>query len=97
VRPGDLVSRLGGDEFAVICESLASVSDAEKIAGRIVEAVCRGIPVASGVATVTVSVGVAVARPAEGAASLLDRADAAMYLMKREGKAGYRLADASSP
>jgi len=86
------VARLGGDEFAVICENLASAVDAEKIAGRVVEAICRAIPVASGVAAVTVSVGVAVSLPGEGAASLLERADTAMYRMKREGKAGYRLA-----
>jgi diguanylate cyclase (GGDEF)-like protein/PAS domain S-box-containing protein len=92
VRPGDLVARLGGDEFAVICENLASAVDAEKIAGRAVNAVGRAIPVASGVAVVTVSVGVAVSLPGEGAASLLERADTAMYMMKREGKAGYRLA-----
>lgn len=94
VRPGDLVARLGGDGFAVICESLLSAGDAETIAGRVVEAVCRGIPVASGVASVTVSIGVAVGRPGEGAASLLERAEAAMDRMKQEGKAGYRLADA---
>ncbi len=94
VRPGDLVARIGGDGFAVICESLLSVGDAETIAGRVVEAVCRGIPVASGVASVTVSIGVAVGRPGEGAASLLERAEAAMDRMKQEGKAGYRLADA---
>ncbi len=92
VRPGDLVARLGGDEFAVICENLGSVLDAEKIAGRVVESVRLAIPVASGVASVTVSVGVAVGLPGEGAASLLERADSAMYRMKREGKAGYRLA-----
>jgi diguanylate cyclase (GGDEF)-like protein/PAS domain S-box-containing protein len=94
VRPGDLVARLGGDRFAVICESLLSVGDAEAIAGRVVEAVCRGIPVASGVASVTASIGVAVGRPGEGAASLLERAEAAMDRMKQEGKAGYRFADA---
>lgn len=97
VRPGDLVARLGGDGFAVICESLLSVGDAETIAGRVVEAVCRGIPVSSGVASVTVSIGVAVGRPGEGAASLLERADAAMDRMKLEGRAGYRLADAPAP
>jgi diguanylate cyclase (GGDEF)-like protein len=96
VRPGDLVARLGGDEFAVICENLGSVLDAEKIAGRVVESVLLAIPVASGVASVTVSVGVAVGLPGEGAASLLERADSAMYRMKREGKAGYRLAGSAT-
>ena len=90
------MARLGGDEFAVICEYLGSVLDAEKIAGRVVESARLAIPVASGVASVTVSVGVAVGLPGEGAASLLERADSAMYRMKREGKAGYRLAGSAT-
>lgn len=90
------MARLGGDEFAVICENLGSALDAEKIAGRVVESVRLAIPVASGVASVTVSVGVAVGLPGEGAASLLERADSAMYRMKREGKAGYRLAGSAT-
>jgi diguanylate cyclase (GGDEF)-like protein/PAS domain S-box-containing protein len=92
VRPGDVVARLGGDEFAVLCENLTNVADAEKIASRIVEVVVRGIPVASGVAAVSASVGVAVATSGEGAASVVERADQAMYEMKHSGKAGYRLA-----
>ncbi len=92
VRPGDVVARLGGDEFAVLCENLSAVSDAEKIAGRIVAAVAEPIPVASGIAVVTASVGVALADDGEGAASLVSRADHAMYEMKNQGKAGYRLA-----
>lgn len=92
VRPGDVVSRLGGDEFAVLCENLSAVPDAEKIASRIVAAVAEPIAVSNGIATVTASVGVALADDGEGAASLVSRADHAMYEMKNAGKAGYRLA-----
>lgn len=92
VRPGDVVARLGGDEFAVLCESLSEIADAEKIAGRIVASVAEPIPVTSGIAIVTASVGVALADDGEGASSLVSRADHAMYEMKNAGKAGYRLA-----
>jgi diguanylate cyclase (GGDEF)-like protein len=91
VRPGDVVSRLGGDEFAVLCENLAHGQDAQKIAERIVEALRRPIPVASGVAQISASVGVAVAVTGEGAASVLSRADQAMYDAKRAGKAGFAI------
>jgi diguanylate cyclase (GGDEF)-like protein/PAS domain S-box-containing protein len=92
IRPGDIVARLGGDEFVVLCENLATPDDAEKIAARIVQSVGRPIPVAAGVATVSASVGIAIGSPGESAASIVARADEAMYRTKQDGKAGYRFA-----
>jgi|1185.fasta_scaffold09772_1 diguanylate cyclase (GGDEF)-like protein/PAS domain S-box-containing protein len=94
IRPGDIVARLGGDEFVVLCENLASPDDAEKIATRVVQAVGQPIAVAAGVATVTASVGVAIGALGESAASVVARADEAMYRTKQDGKAGYRFANA---
>jgi len=92
IRPGDIVARLGGDEFVVLCENLATPDDAEKIAARIVTTAGRPIPVAAGVATVSASVGIAIGSPGESAASIVARADEAMYRTKQDGKAGYRFA-----
>ncbi|MEP6758797.1 MAG: diguanylate cyclase [Actinomycetota bacterium] len=94
VRPGDIVARMGGDEFVVLCENLATPDDAEKIATRVVQAVGKPIPVAAGVATVTASVGIALGSFGESAASIVARADEAMYRTKQDGKAGYRFATA---
>ncbi|HLB39129.1 MAG TPA: diguanylate cyclase [Actinomycetota bacterium] len=92
IRPGDIVARMGGDEFVVLCENLVSPDDAEKIATRIVRSVGKPIPVAAGVATVTASVGIAIGSLGESAASIVARADEAMYRTKQDGKAGYRFA-----
>jgi diguanylate cyclase (GGDEF)-like protein/PAS domain S-box-containing protein len=94
IRPGDIVARLGGDEFVVLCENLTSPDDAEKIATRVVQVVGQPIAVAAGVATVTASVGVAIGSLGESAASVVARADEAMYRTKQDGKAGYRFANA---
>ena len=94
IRPGDIVARLGGDEFVVLCENLATPDDAEKIATRVVQAIGKPIPVAAGVATVTASVGIAIGALGESAASVVARADEAMYRTKQDGKAGYKFANA---
>ncbi len=94
VRPGDIVARLGGDEFVVLCENLATPDDAEKIATRVVAVDRAAVPVAAGVATVSASVGIAIGAPGESAASIVGRADEAMYGVKQNGKAGYRFASA---
>jgi diguanylate cyclase (GGDEF)-like protein/PAS domain S-box-containing protein len=94
IRPGDIVSRLGGDEFVMLCENLVTPDDAEKIASRVVQAIAKPIPVAAGVATVTASVGIAIGGLGESAASVVARADEAMYRTKQNGKAGYRFANA---
>jgi len=57
--------------------------------------VAKPIPLDSGVATVTASVGIALGGSGETAASLVARADEAMYRMKQGGKAGFLFAGAA--
>ena len=82
VRNSDDVARMGGDEFIVVAR-VADACEAEAIARRCVGAVGAG----AGPFAVTISAGVAVARPdgAAGPGEILAAADRALYEAKRQG------------
>jgi diguanylate cyclase (GGDEF)-like protein/PAS domain S-box-containing protein len=97
-RPIDLIARLGGDEFALWLEG-ADEAIAIKRCQEIIEA-AKNLLQFSGRedAPLTMSLGVAVHVPdyLETLDDLLQRADAAMYSVKRDGKCDYRLARPAS-
>jgi diguanylate cyclase (GGDEF)-like protein len=84
-RDSDTVARLGGDEFVVLAES-ANLVAASNIADRVLAALRLPLTVGGDQLTVTSSVGVATAEADDTAATLMRRADAAMYRAKRSGK-----------
>jgi diguanylate cyclase (GGDEF)-like protein/PAS domain S-box-containing protein len=87
LRPGDTISRFGGDEFVVLCEDLASESDAVAITRRILDACRQPITIGGYDHTVTVSAGVVVVKGGTATPSAILRdADAAMYRAKATGK-----------
>jgi diguanylate cyclase (GGDEF)-like protein/PAS domain S-box-containing protein len=93
-RTGDLAARLGGDEFALFCAGMPAAI-AEKKGGALLEAAATLADfTADPELPLGLSVGIAVFDPgtAEDLRSLLDRADAAMYAVKRNGKGGLELA-----
>lgn len=92
---GDACARLGGEEFAVLLphtNSDAALRMAEDLRRTLERA---AVPGAGGaIVRYTVSVGAASLDPGETLASLLQRADAALYAAKRGGR--NRVADARS-
>ncbi|PPA77024.1 GGDEF domain-containing protein [Achromobacter spanius] len=88
-RPRDLAARYGGEEFVLLLPDTDrgdATAIAESIRGAIAE---FGIPHEDNVGgIVTVSIGVATARPtdAEPASTLLEAADAAVYRAKKAGR-----------
>lgn len=86
VRDLDTVGRLGGDEFAVLCPDLDDVEVAEDIAGRLIESVSRPISVGGRTVSVGASVGIAFGAHVDERASLIRRADEALYRAKARGK-----------
>jgi diguanylate cyclase (GGDEF)-like protein/PAS domain S-box-containing protein len=89
VRSRDTVGRLGGDEFLVILEEAGSEQQIARAAARITAALSEPILVVDGAkVTVLPSIGVCIAEhPAEEtipAERMLNAADQAMYVAKRE-------------
>lgn len=91
VRPSDVLARLGGDEFTILCEDMAGPEQASSIATRLLEAFVRPFRIAPGDVSVTASIGVAVSRGSDTAATLLQSADSAMYRAKAMGKSRFEL------
>jgi diguanylate cyclase (GGDEF)-like protein len=88
-RPGDL-ARLGGDEFVALLPGLRTMSDAARVAERLIKSVREPVQLAGTAIVVTPSVGIAI-YPKDGANSetLLRNADAAMYFAKRRRPGTY--------
>jgi diguanylate cyclase (GGDEF)-like protein len=89
VRPADVLARTGGEELLVL-GLVSDPGEARHLAERLRQAVAS---CSAGLARqVTVSIGVALARPSDGDDPtdalwrLVDRADAAMYEAKQDGR-----------
>ena len=91
-RARDLVGRIGGEEFGVILPA-ANRTEAMDACARM-RAAIEAKPIAIGreAIPVTVSIGVAQLRVQEDTASLMARADEALYLAKNGGRNLVRLA-----
>jgi len=89
VRPSDILARTGGEELVVL-GLVSDPDEAAHLAERLRSAVAAGRTAAGH--AVTASIGVALTRPADGESAtdelwrLVDRADAAMYEAKQQGR-----------
>ncbi len=90
IRKDDFMARYGGEEFAIILPA-ASLRHALKKA----RAICKTVVGArytldskhsNAIVSFTVSIGVSTFQPGDTAASLIERADKALYEAKRQGK-----------
>jgi diguanylate cyclase (GGDEF)-like protein/PAS domain S-box-containing protein len=89
VRQSDTVARFAGDEFTVLLPEATSKEDAEVVASKILEAMQVPVRLGDEDRVVTTSIGISL-YPEDGrdSESLMKAADAAMYQVKRSGRAG---------
>lgn len=87
IHSDDLAARMGGDEMVVVLCSVADLDAAVAVAETIAAAISRPIQGAEIETMITASIGVALAKPAEGVDALIARADIAMYQAKLAGRA----------
>lgn len=93
IRGCDTVARVGGDEFVVLCPAIESPRVGTMVADRMLESLKLPIDCGPQAVTIGASIGIAF-YPLHGMdeASLLHRADEAMYEAKQTGKARIKLA-----
>jgi diguanylate cyclase (GGDEF)-like protein/PAS domain S-box-containing protein len=84
VRHNDTVSRLGGDEFLVILEEVGTVDNIRHVVDRIIDDVAKPVDLGGTEVSVRPSIGIAVSNGGGTPEQLIDAADAAMYVAKRE-------------
>ena len=86
IREQDRAARIGGDELVVIFQGISHIKAALHIARQIQQAISEPIATANKRVSITVSMGLALARPGEDSQSLIARADQGMYQAKRSGR-----------
>ena len=92
IRDTDVVARLGGDEFGILLTHLDNPGYAEEVAERVLDSLRH--PLIAGNKSFTVAASIGISQfPGDGsdAATLLRKADAAMYRAKQKGKCTYAL------
>lgn len=86
LRVNDVAGRIGGEEFAIFLAG-ATVEQARVIAGRIGQPITFDSGHCDGCETLTLSIGAVNVTPDQSLHSLLVKADDALYLAKRTGRA----------
>jgi diguanylate cyclase (GGDEF)-like protein len=93
LRDEDTIARLGGDEFGVLVADLKDEHQAAVVADKVLAALTWNLSVEGEELPLSASIGMAIyPDDGEDEASLIRRADQAMYRAKRDGKHTWRTA-----
>jgi diguanylate cyclase (GGDEF)-like protein/PAS domain S-box-containing protein len=94
LRQGDTVARLGGDEFALLLANVHDISDATRVAERVLADLEHPFVLDGHELFSSVSIGIALSAPEyKRPEDILRDADTAMYRAKLEGRSRYEVFD----
>jgi diguanylate cyclase len=90
IRPHDTVTRLGGDEYAVLLSGMDG-EEAEETSKRLADALARPFDLGGIHVDLEVSIGIATSGPGDDSATVMRKADTAMYHAKEQrlGRAAF--------
>ncbi|MBN2044075.1 MAG: diguanylate cyclase [Anaerolineales bacterium] len=92
LREYDTVARISGDEFTIVANQVKSLQSAELIARKIEKLLCGKYKVQEVTLDISISIGGAIFPDhGEDFETLLQRADAAMYIAKNNPEIGYQI------
>lgn len=92
LRQEDFIARIGGDEFVLVAKDVKNPQDMEYLAIKLADAIKEPIRIEDKIFFMTLSIGIAI-YPDDGdsAEDIIKNADAAMYVVKENGRNGYML------
>jgi len=90
VRESDTLARLGGDEFVLLLNQIKDKNEVVNIVKKIIDDFSKEFIINNKKLMVTLSIGIAL-YPKNGKELLIEKADAAMYHVKRNGKNNFKL------
>lgn len=90
LRAGDTLARFGGDEFILMLPRIASIEQINAIANKILGNISKPLIINGKDFSITASIGVSVyPKDGESKDALIERADSAMYKVKKGHKNGF--------
>jgi diguanylate cyclase (GGDEF)-like protein len=91
LRESDTLCRYGGDEFLALLPEISTAEDAGRIASQMVALIGMPVSVGGKALTLSISLGISIyPEDGEDTATLINRADAAMYRHKRNASVGFQ-------
>jgi len=94
LRASDTAARIGGDEFGVLIEDMVHLGGSVVLAEQLLAACREPIQVDGNLLWTTLSIGITFDTPGASVEQLLQNADRAMYMAKKNGKDRFEIIDA---